>query len=61
MLGLLVTCLGPAAILAYLACLSVIGLVALRLAEAGSRVAEAAGLYAYAATAFGPVVGGVAG
>lgn len=53
--------LGPAAILAYGVCLVLIGLVALSMAEAGSRVPDAGGLYAYASAAFGPVVGGVAG
>lgn len=59
--GLVAGVLGPAAILAYGVCLMLIGLVALCLAEAGSRVSEAGGLYAYAGAAFGPVVGGVAG
>lgn len=53
--------LGPAAILAYGVCLVLIGLVALCMAEAGSRVPNAGGLYAYAHAAFGPVIGGVAG
>ena len=59
--GLVAGVLGPAAICAYIACLVLIGLVALCLAEAGSRVSDAGGLYAYASSAFGPVVGGVAG
>jgi basic amino acid/polyamine antiporter, APA family len=59
--GLIAAVLGPAAILAYLVCLVLIGLVALCFAESGSRVPEAGGLYAYATAAFGPVVGGVAG
>lgn len=59
--GLVAGVLGPAALLAYLVCLVLVGLVALCLAEAGSRVPEAGGLYAYAGAAFGPVVGGVAG
>ena len=49
--------LGPAAILAYLVSAVAIGFVALCFAEAGSRVSESGGLYAYAATAFGPFVG----
>lgn len=53
--------LGPAAILAYLVCIILIALVGLCLAEAGSRVSEAGGLYAYARAAYGPVVSGVAG
>ena len=36
-------------------------LIGLCLAEAGSRVSHAGGLYAYATEAFGPVVGGIAG
>jgi basic amino acid/polyamine antiporter, APA family len=42
-------------------CLLLFGLIALCLAEAGSRVSGSGGLYAYASAAFGPVVGGVAG
>ena len=53
--------LGPAAVLAYLLCAVLVGLVGLCLAEAGSRVSHAGGLYAYATEAFGPVVGGIAG
>jgi len=59
--GLVAGVLGSAAIFAYLVCLVLIGLIALCLAEAGSRVSDAGGLYAYATSAFGPVVGGVAG
>ena len=53
--------LGPAAVLAYLLCAVLVGLVGLCLAEVGSRVSHPGGLYAYATEAFGPVVGGVAG
>jgi APA family basic amino acid/polyamine antiporter len=59
--GLVAEVLGPAAIVAYVVCLLLFGLIALCLAEAGSRVSAAGGLYAYASAAFGPVVGGVAG
>jgi basic amino acid/polyamine antiporter, APA family len=59
--GLAAAMLGPAAVLAYLVCAILIGLVGLCLAEVGSRVADAGGLYAYATAAFGPVVGGMAG
>ena len=59
--GLVAGVLGPAAVCAYVVCLVLIGLIALCLAEAGSRVSDAGGLYAYASSAFGPVVGGVAG
>ena len=53
--------LGPQAILAYLVCALLFGLVGLCMAESGSRVGSAGGLYAYASVPFGPVVGGVAG
>ncbi len=59
--GIVAGVLGPAAVLAYVVCLVLFGLIALCLAEAGSRVTGAGGLYAYASAAFGPVVGGVAG
>jgi amino acid transporter len=59
--ALIANVLGPAAILAYLVCIVLIALVGLCLAEAGSRVSEAGGLYAYARAAYGPVVSGVAG
>ncbi len=59
--GIVAGVLGPAAVLAYVVCLILFGLIALCLAEAGSRVSSAGGLYAYASAAFGPVVGGVAG
>ena len=53
--------LGPAAILAYLVSAIAIGFVALCFAEAGSRVSTSGGLYAYAATAFGPFIGYLVG
>jgi amino acid transporter len=53
--------LGAAAILAYLLCAVIMGLIALCFAEAGSRVAGPGGLYAYATAAFGPVAGGMVG
>lgn len=59
--GLVAGVLGSSAIVAYVVCLVLIGLIALCLAEAGSRVSDAGGVYAYASSAFGPVVGGVAG
>lgn len=59
--GLVAGLLGPAALIAYLVCAVLIGLVGLCFAEAGSRVDGSGGLYAYATAAFGPVVGGVAG
>src|SRR4051812_30846422 len=59
--ALVAALLGPAAILSYLVCAVLIGLVGLCFAEVGSRVASAGGLYGYARVAFGPVVGGIAG
>lgn len=53
--------LGAAAILAYVVCAIVIGLVGLCFAEAGSRVAGSGGLYAIATAAFGPFAGGMVG
>src|SRR6266478_8044329 len=59
--ALVAALLGPAAILAYLVCAVLMGLVGLCFAEVGSRVASAGGLYAYARVPFGPVIGGIAG
>lgn len=59
--GLVAALVGPAALLAYLVVTVLIFLVGLCFAEAGSRVASAGGLYAYACVSFGPVVGGIAG
>ena len=53
--------LGAAAVLAYLICAMLIGLVGLCLAEAGSRVPGTGGLYAYATASFGPFAGGLVG
>jgi amino acid transporter len=53
--------LGPAAIVAYVACAIVIGLIALCFAECGSRVAASGGPYAYIEAAFGPYPGLLAG
>jgi amino acid transporter len=53
--------LGAAAPLAYLVCGVAMGLIALCLAEAGSRVAQTGGPYAYVEVAFGPFVGYLAG
>src|SRR3954468_1879532 len=53
--------LGQASPLAYLVCAAVIGLIVVCFAEAGSRVSQTGGLYAYIETAFGPLVGFVAG
>ena len=59
--AIIATILGPEAILAYLVCALLFGLVGLCFAEAGSRVGGAGGLYAYASVPFGPIVGGIAG
>jgi basic amino acid/polyamine antiporter, APA family len=59
--ALVAALLGPSAILAYLVCVVLVGLVGLCFAEAGSRITSAGGLYAYARVPFGPVVGGIAG
>jgi APA family basic amino acid/polyamine antiporter len=59
--GIAAAMLGPAAVLAYLVCAVLVGLVGLCFAEVGSRVASPGGLYGYATESFGPVVGGIAG
>jgi amino acid transporter len=53
--------LGQASPLAYLVCAVIIGLIVVCFAEAGSRIAQTGGLYAYIERAFGPLVGFVAG
>ena len=53
--------LGQGSPIAYLVCAAVIGLIVVCFAEAGSRVSQTGGLYAYIETAFGPLVGFVAG
>ena len=52
--------MGPPAILGYLVCAVLVGLVGLCFAEVGSRVSSAGGLYAYARVSLGPVAGGIA-
>lgn len=59
--AIVATSLGNAGVAAYLVCILLFGLVGICFAEAGSRVGNAGGLYAYACASFGPVVGGVAG
>lgn len=49
--------LGGAAILAYLICGALVFLIALCVAEVGSRVTHSGGAYAYIETAFGPFAG----
>ena len=58
--GLAAAIMGPAAVLGYLICAFLIGLVGLCYAETGSRVVSNGGSYAYARAAFGPTAGGVA-
>src|SRR5437660_12719710 len=53
--------LGAAAPLAYLVCAVATALVALCIAEAGSRVARSGGPYAYVETALGPYAGFLCG
>jgi APA family basic amino acid/polyamine antiporter len=53
--------LGQASPLAYVVCAVVMGLIVVCFAEAGSRVSQTGGLYAYVETAFGPLVGFVCG
>lgn len=53
--------LGAAAVLAYLVCAVLVGLVGLCLAEVGSRVSDAGGLYGYARASFGGFAGTVTG
>ncbi len=53
--------LGAAAPLAYLVCAVAMALVALCFAEAGSRVPQSGGPYAYVESAFGPYIGYLCG
>lgn len=53
--------LGAAAPIAYVACAVAIGLIAICIADAGSRVSLTGGPYAYIEVAFGPFVGFLAG
>lgn len=53
--------LGQASPLAYVVCAIVMGLIVVCFAEAGSRVSQTGGLYAYVETAFGPLVGFICG
>lgn len=55
--GLVAADLGAAAPIAYVVCAGAMLLVVLTFAEAGSRVSNTGGLYAYAETVFGPFVG----
>lgn len=53
--------LGPAAPVAYVVCASVMAMIAMSIAEAGSRVSATGGPYAYVETAFGPFAGYMVG
>ena len=53
--------LGTGAPFAYLVCMLVVGLIVLCFAEAGSRVSQTGGPYAYVEVALGPFVGFIAG
>ena len=53
--------LGPAAVLAYLVCAVIAGLMVLCFAEAGSRVQSTGGPYAYAEAAFGSYIAFIVG
>ncbi|MGH7712365.1 MAG: APC family permease, partial [Gemmatimonadaceae bacterium] len=53
--------LGAAAPIAYVACAVAMGLIALCIADAGSRVSLTGGPYAYIEVAFGPYVGFLSG
>jgi APA family basic amino acid/polyamine antiporter len=59
--ALAATRLGSAAVLAYLVCAVIVGLMVLCFAEAGSRVADTGGPYAYAEAAFGSYVAFIVG
>src|SRR3954466_11029522 len=53
--------LGQGSPIAYVVCAVVIGLIVICFAEAGSRVSQTGGLYAYIEVGFGPLVGFIAG
>jgi amino acid transporter len=59
--GIVAAALGPPALLAYLLCAFIIGLVVLVFAEAGSRVSITGGPYAYVEVGIGPFPGVLSG
>ena len=58
--GIMAARLGSAALVAYLVCAIIVGLIFLCYAEAGSRITRSGGSYAYVEVAFGPFAGFVA-
>jgi amino acid transporter len=59
--GIVAGMMGPSALLAYLLCAVIIGLIVMVFAEAGSRVAISGGPYAYVEIGLGPLPGFIAG
>jgi basic amino acid/polyamine antiporter, APA family len=55
--GVVAAQIGPAALIAYVVCVVIVGLVFLCYAEVGSRVTRSGGSYAYVEDAFGPFAG----
>ena len=53
--------MGASAVIAYVVCAIAAGLIALSFAQAGSRVSDPGGVYAYIEVAFGPFAGFLSG